>query len=109
MPGYCLEFAQGGAGDGGVGESDMPEVVERTLDVMARRVYEEYELLAANTPAQVIVYWDDVTTAYLSPRLFRRFVRPVYRTIADLVAAETSWQLACARRQLEVSRRFLGG
>lgn len=63
---------------------DYPDIVERTMDAMAQKVYEEYELLASNTPVNAIVYWDDVTSAYISPDLFRRYVLPVYRNIADI-------------------------
>lgn len=66
---------------------DIPEIVERTMDVMAQKAYEEYELLASSTPAKAIVYWDDVTTAYISPSLFRKYVLPVYRNYADICHA----------------------
>jgi hypothetical protein len=67
--------------------ADRRDLVERVLDVMARKSFEEYEALAASTPAQVIVFWDDVTSTYLSPALFERYVAPVYRTYADICHA----------------------
>jgi hypothetical protein len=67
--------------------ADHQELVEKTMDLMAQRAYEQYELLAANTPARVIVYWDDVTTSYISPTLFCRYVLPVYRNFADICHA----------------------
>lgn len=63
---------------------DYPEIVENAMNVMAEKAYEEYEVLAANTPANAIVYWDDVTSAYISPDLFRRYVLPVYRNFAEI-------------------------
>lgn len=66
---------------------DHPDLVEKTMDVMAEKAYEEYELLAASTPAKAIVYWDDVTTAYISPEMFRKYVLPVYRNMADICHA----------------------
>lgn len=67
--------------------ADRPDVVERAMEVMTRRAYEEYEILARSTPARVIVLYDDVTTACISPALFRRYVLPVYRTFADICHA----------------------
>lgn len=67
--------------------ADHRGLVERVLGAMAQRAYEEYEVLAGATPARVIVFWDDVTSTYLSPELFRRYVLPVYRTYADICHA----------------------
>ncbi|MHB0999727.1 MAG: uroporphyrinogen decarboxylase family protein [Armatimonadota bacterium] len=63
---------------------DYPDLVEKTMNAMAEKAYEEYELLASSTPVNAIVYWDDVTSAYISPDLFRRYVLPVYRNFADI-------------------------
>jgi hypothetical protein len=63
---------------------DETAVVERTLDVMAEKAYEEFELLAAHTPARLLVFWDDVTSLYFSPDIVRRYVLPVYSTYADI-------------------------
>lgn len=64
--------------------ADHRDLVEKTMQVMAERSYEYYELLASTTPVSAIVYWDDVTTSYISPDLFRRYVLPVYRNYADI-------------------------
>jgi hypothetical protein len=64
--------------------ADYADVVERTMDAMARKAYEYYELLAANTPAKLIVFWEDVTSLHLSPDTFRRYALPFYRTISDI-------------------------
>lgn len=64
--------------------ADYPEVVERTMAVMAKRVYEEYELLAANTPAKLIVFWEDVTSLHLSRETFRKYALPFYQRVSEI-------------------------
>lgn len=66
---------------------DHPDLIERLLDTMARANYREYELLAASTPAKVIVFWDCVNSVHVSADWFRRYIIPVYRTCADICHA----------------------
>ncbi len=63
---------------------DHTAVVEATLEVMLRKALEELDALAANTPAQVLVFWDDATTLYFSPEQFARYILPAYRAFAEI-------------------------
>lgn len=64
--------------------ADHQEVVERTMGIMAERIFREYELLAANTSAKLIVFWEDVTSLHLNRDMFRRYALPFYQTISEI-------------------------
>lgn len=66
---------------------DHTDTVEHTMDIMAAKAYEEYELLAANTPANAIVFWEDVTSLHLSRTMFRKYALPFYRAVSDICHA----------------------
>jgi len=63
---------------------DAPDRVEAVLNLMAGRCYEEYELVAANSPCEVIVLWDDANSLYLSRAMFERYCVPVLRRFAEI-------------------------
>jgi uroporphyrinogen-III decarboxylase len=64
--------------------ADAPGVVESVLERMAEQYYRQYELIAANSPCEVIVFWDDVNSLYLSPRMFQKYSLPVQRRFAEI-------------------------
>ncbi len=64
--------------------ADAPGVVESVLERMAEQSYRQVELIAANSPCEAIVFWDDVNSLYLSPRLFQKYSLPVQRRFAEI-------------------------
>jgi uroporphyrinogen-III decarboxylase len=64
--------------------ADHPQVVRAVLDGMAEHCCRQYEIIAAHTPCEVIVFWDDVHTAVLSPRLFEEYSVPVQQRYAEI-------------------------
>ena len=60
------------------------ERVERALDAMAEVNCRHMEMLAANTPCEVIVFWDDCNSLYLSKNMFAQYSLPVLQRYADI-------------------------
>jgi hypothetical protein len=67
--------------------SDFTPLVESAMDAMAESCCRQYELIAQNTPCEVLVFWDDVNTRYISPALFKRYSIPVMRRFAEIAHA----------------------
>jgi hypothetical protein len=63
---------------------DAPGLVKSVLCTMAERCCQQYELIAAHSPCQVIVLWDDANSLYISPRMFEKYSVPVLRRYADI-------------------------
>lgn len=64
---------------------DEPEKIEAVLDIMAENCYRQYELIAENSECEVVVFWDDSNSLYLTPRMFEKYSVPVMRRFADIV------------------------
>jgi uroporphyrinogen-III decarboxylase len=64
--------------------ADAPALVESVLDTMAEGYYRQYELIAKHTPCEVIVFWDDANSLYLSPKWFERYSVAVLQRYAEL-------------------------
>ncbi len=52
---------------------DMPEEVEATLDVMNEKCRQAVQI-AADSPADVFITWEDSSTTNVSPRLFQQYI-----------------------------------
>jgi hypothetical protein len=63
---------------------DAPELVETVLAAMAEGYCRQYELIAAHSPCQVMVLWDDANSLYISPRMFEKYSVPVLRRYAEI-------------------------
>ena len=59
------------------------EVME-TIEMLAARNYEHYELLASTTPTEAIVSWEDTEVGLVSPPMFQRFAWPVLARYAEI-------------------------
>ena len=66
------------------GLCDFLELIENTLAVAAERCCEQYEVICAQTPAELVVLWDDATTTLLSRAMFERYSVPVLRRYAEI-------------------------
>ena len=64
--------------------ADAPPLIEGVLEAMADDYCRQYELIAASSPCQVMVLWDDANSLYISPRLFERYAVPVLRRYAEI-------------------------
>jgi uroporphyrinogen-III decarboxylase len=65
---------------------DYPDEVEATLEVMAERAHEAVRIAAAS-PAQAFITWEDSSTTNVSPALFRRYIAPELDRWGDIVHA----------------------
>jgi hypothetical protein len=59
-------------------------VVEHALDVISDHYCRQYEIIAANTPCEVIVFWDDANSLYLSRDMFEKYSMPVLKRFAEI-------------------------
>jgi len=64
--------------------TDERELVEAVLNVMAENYYRQYELITMNTPCEVLVFWDDANSLYISPEMFKKYSVPVMKRYADI-------------------------
>jgi uroporphyrinogen-III decarboxylase len=55
--------------------ADYPEEVEALLEVMSERAMEAVEIAAAS-PAEAFITWEDSSTTNVSPKLFERYIAP---------------------------------
>jgi len=67
--------------------ADARDVVEAALETMSRHYLTEYELLAGNTPCEVLVLWDDANSLYLSRSMFEKYSVPILRKFAEIAHA----------------------
>jgi uroporphyrinogen-III decarboxylase len=63
---------------------DYPEEVEALLAVMSARA-EEAVRIAADSPAEAFITWEDSSTTNVSPALFRRYIFPEMKRWAGIV------------------------
>ena len=65
---------------------DYPEEVEATLAEMAERAREAVRI-AADSPAEAFITWEDSSTTNVSPALFRRYILPELNRWGETVHA----------------------
>lgn len=63
---------------------DNPGLVDSVLEAMAENCYQQYEIIAKNSPCEVIVFWDDANSLYLSPRMFEKYSVPVMKRFSEI-------------------------
>ena len=64
---------------------DIPDEVEATLELMNEKCLEAVQL-AADSPAQVFITWEDSSTTNVSPRLFQQYIASQVTRWGDLLA-----------------------
>ncbi len=64
--------------------ADYTETVEETMNVMAEKAYEQCEIICANTPCEVLVFWDDCNSLYMTPRQYKKYCMPVHKRFAEI-------------------------
>lgn len=64
---------------------DEEDLVKPVMDVMTENCCRQYELIARNSPCEVIVFWDDANSLYLTPSMFEEYSVPVMKKYADIV------------------------
>ena len=64
--------------------TDEPELIKSVLDVIAENYFQQYELIARNTPCEVLVFWDDANSLYITPKMFEQFSIPIMQKYADI-------------------------
>jgi uroporphyrinogen-III decarboxylase len=63
---------------------DYPEEVEALLTIMSAKA-EQAVRIAAASPAEAFITWEDSSTTNVSPALFRRYIYPDMKRWADIV------------------------
>lgn len=61
-----------------------PDRFEALLDALDAH-YDRHIQLAAESPAEIIWFGDNVTAAFISPRLFQRYCEPVYARVMPIL------------------------
>jgi uroporphyrinogen-III decarboxylase len=64
--------------------AEHPDVVEHAFEIIADHYCRQYEIIAANSPCEVIVFWDDANSLYLSRDMFERYSVPVLRRFSEI-------------------------
>ena len=62
---------------------DDQAAVEELLDLMHRRRSEEYELIAAQSPVEVVIQFENTSTNLTSPAIYRQYSLPQLRDFVD--------------------------
>jgi uroporphyrinogen-III decarboxylase len=65
---------------------DYPEEIEALLEVMSERALEAVQI-AAESPAEAFITWEDSSTTNISPSLFSRYIAPEMTRWAKVVHA----------------------
>ena len=65
--------------------ADMPDEVEATLQVMNEKCMQAVDL-AADSPAEVFITWEDSSTTNISPRLFKKYIASQMNAWGDRLA-----------------------
>lgn len=63
---------------------EIPETVEELLDLMTVKAEEVYRI-AANSPADIIHTWDNITEDFVTPCLFEKYCLPFYQKVGNLL------------------------
>ncbi len=64
--------------------TDAPDLIESVLEQMSEHYCRQFELIAASTPCEVLVQWDEANSLYLSPPLFERYGIPALQKYAEI-------------------------